>query len=302
MPRHPRRIGRHKPSSAHGVRGVVPPEPGGTLRALVEEGIVTAAALTARDDLDLAAASMQRLGALTSGMWRALSRELVTAAQRLDGNIMDRLLEIERRARTLGVDREAVLSAGFAAGHLAEHRERLDTLFEPTADAYRLLQPDMLYGFATDVLEDDLPLPPAESAARERLVGHPPGVGEPPEAASAAMQASELDVDDDGPPLAERVTLFLWPAPLTPALLSIVSSPPEGATPETLEDVALEHHLMTPPPLLEALTAASGLSAERVTEALSVLGVACWSAHHLDELDDDELEEDDDDVADDGGS
>jgi hypothetical protein len=252
------------------VRPVVPPEPGGTLRALVEEGIVAAAALTARDDLDLAAASMQRLGALTSGMWRALSRELATAAQRLDGSIMDRLSDIERRARTLAVDRETVLSAGFAAGHLAEHRERLDTLVEPAADAHRLLQPDMLYGFHIDAIDED----------------------------------DDDDDDDDEPmPRGERVTLLLWPAPLTPAFLSVMSSLPEGTTPETADDVALRHELITPPPLLEALSAAGGLSAERVTEALSVLGVACWSAHHLDELnnDDDELEEDDDDVADDGG-
>ncbi len=89
---------------------------------------MTAAALDARDDLGAAAISMQRLGELTSGMWRALSRELVTAADRLDRQAEERLDELEGRAHALGVAPDAVLAAAAAAGHLDEHRQTLERL------------------------------------------------------------------------------------------------------------------------------------------------------------------------------
>ena len=79
---------------------------------------MTAAALNARDDLIAAAMSMQRLGSLTSGMWRALSRELATAAERLERESDEHLDGLYRRARALDVDPDAVLEAGVAAGHL----------------------------------------------------------------------------------------------------------------------------------------------------------------------------------------
>jgi hypothetical protein len=101
-------------------------DPAAALRSLIQEGIVTAAALHTRDDLIVAAMSMQRLGSLTSGMWRALSRELATAAERLERESDEHLDNLNRRARALDVDADAVLEAGVAAGHLDEHRETLE--------------------------------------------------------------------------------------------------------------------------------------------------------------------------------
>ncbi|MBV9175243.1 MAG: hypothetical protein JOZ81_34745 [Chloroflexi bacterium] len=49
--------------------------------------------------------------------------------------------------------------------------------------------------------------------------------------------------------------------------------------------------------LVDALSAASGLSGEDVLPALSALGVACWSAHQTDEHagdgDEDDIDDDD---------
>src|SRR5215467_5378487 len=85
MSGHPRRRNERRLST--GVRtpqAAARVDPAAALRSLIQEGIVTAAALNARDDLITAAMSMQRLGSLTSGMWRALSRELATADERLE--------------------------------------------------------------------------------------------------------------------------------------------------------------------------------------------------------------------------
>ena len=89
MPRHPGSRNRDRPSSAaRRPRAESHVDRAASLRSLIQKGIVTAAALDARDDLEAAALSMERFGNLTSGMWRALSRELVTAAERLDRQSM----------------------------------------------------------------------------------------------------------------------------------------------------------------------------------------------------------------------
>jgi hypothetical protein len=275
LPHRTRHLGRQGPPADRGPRVAIGVDPVGGLRALVEEGIVTAAALNARDDLELAAASTQRLGALTSGMWRALSRELATAAERLDRSTMERMDDIERRARALHVDADDVAAAGVAAIHLAEHRETLETLLQPDEDAHLLAGTSLLLGFSIDALED-----------------HP----------------DVVDDDAEPGPGSVSVTVFLWPAPLTPAIVSIAPALPGGTdAADEPENMALDLGLAAPAPLLEALAVASGLAADRVSQALSALGVACWTAHHLDEQPTDELddeldeEEIDDDVEADGG-
>ncbi len=239
---------------------------------MIEEGIIAAAALNARDDLELAAASTQRLGALSSGMWRALSRELATAAERLDRATMERVSDIDRRARALQVDPEEVIAVGAAAAHLAEHRERLETLVKPGQDAHQLLSPDMLFGFSLEA-----PLEPEWEEEDDE----------------------EEEDDDVVKPPAIDVALFLWPTPLTPAIVSIVPTLLPGATATALtpEDVSLGLALKASPLLFDALTSTTELSADSATQALIALAVACWTAHHLDELppdddDDDEAEED----------
>jgi hypothetical protein len=258
--RRARRSGRHGASSVRAPHVAIETDPTAALRRLVEEGIITAAALGARDDLELAAASTQRLGTLTSGMWRALGRELATAAERLDRSSMDRLDDIDRRARLLSVSADDVLAAGFAAGHLAEHRERLESLVTKDMDVHLLLGPDMLFGFTIEPPEDDRP---------------------------GSM----------------RVVLHLWPAPLSPATVSIAPSVPEGTDgPTELDAISLDLGVAAHTQLLDALTTATGQSRDHVSQALSALGIACWTAHHLDEEgSEDEEEELDDGVEGDGG-
>jgi hypothetical protein len=257
-------------------------DPAAALRALIEEGIIAAAALNARDDLELAAASTQRLGALSSGMWRALSRELATAAERLDRSTLERMEDIARRARALQVDPDEVVAAGVAAGHLAEHRATLETLATPGLDSHRLLGPNLLFAFSLDTSLDE---------------------------EDEEEDDDDDDDDDDEPgPAAVEVALFFWPTPLMPAIVTIVPSLLPGVTDDTLEpeDVKLGLTLLAPPLLIAALTTATELAGDDLDRALTGLAVACWTAHFLDEQpleddDDDEEADIDDDVEDDDG-
>ena len=84
MPRRPRSRGPRRPSAAPRTPHGPALEPPDRLRALVQEGIIAAAALHTVTDLAQAAASTHRLGTLTAGTWRALSQELAAAAERLE--------------------------------------------------------------------------------------------------------------------------------------------------------------------------------------------------------------------------
>src|ERR1700716_2401501 len=104
MPRHPKQRHADRRSAPRSPRAAVDLDPVARLRPLIQEGIIAAAALDARDDLEAAAVSMDRLGSLTSGIWRALSRELETASERLEFQVEERLADLERRSRALQVD------------------------------------------------------------------------------------------------------------------------------------------------------------------------------------------------------
>lgn len=88
-------------------QAAVTAEPVAPARGLVQASIITAAALDAANDLATAAASVRRLGQLSSGMWRALGRELATAAERLDRQAQEHLDDLERQSGVLQVDPEA---------------------------------------------------------------------------------------------------------------------------------------------------------------------------------------------------
>lgn len=242
------------------------------LRSLIQDGIVTAAALDARDDLSAAAVSMERLGRLTSGMWRALSRELVTAAARLERQSDEHLDNLVRRARTLERDPDTVLLAGVAAGHLEEHRETLDALVPAlTGDAQRLSAPDVLLGFsiADDPFDDDTSATDDNSSV------------------GAAREVSDTES------LAIDVWLFVWPAPLDPVRVTIV---PELEDADRNDDVPPEVTVTGTPSAqdaaVEALASTYSMTPDAIVNALSTLAVACWSAHdsdeHADAIDDDD--------------
>ena len=274
MSRHPSLRNRGRPSAvARRPRPVSQTDPDAALRALVHEGIVTAAALAACSDLGSAAMSMERLGELTSGMWRALSRELVAAAERLDRQVEEHLDNVSRRAKALDVAPAAVLAAGVAAGHLAEHRETLETMLPRLEEEVRrLVASEVLLGFSVDeevLVENDL-----ETADKDGLDAEPESGG-------------------DVPALAIDVWLFLWPVPFSPARVRIL--------PELVElepDItSVSLGATADDALVEALTAMPSLQREDILPALSALGLACWSAHKADEHGEDD--DDDDDVSDD---
>jgi hypothetical protein len=279
--RRSRHIRHRGPRSPRAPGAAIELDPAARLRALVNEGIIAAAALTARDHLELAAASTGRLGSLTSGMWRALSRELSTAAERLDVSIGERLDDLERRARVLDVDESQALVAGVAAGHLDSHRATIEKLVDAHSNTRALLAPNMLFGCGIeDPLVDD-----------DELLEADDGDDDDDDASAVAVAD-----DDESSPWTVRIWLFLWPAPLSPAgvtfipALEALTEPVVDAESPTLLDVSI------PVPLMEALTAATGLSSADVEGALTELAVQCWTAH---ELDDAALENDQDDDDDD---
>jgi len=187
--------------------------------------------------------------------------------------------DIERRARSLRVEADQVVAAGVAAAHLAEHRETLETLVKPDQDARRFLGPNMLYGFSIDARD-------AETVfVRQQPEEETDDTSGPP--------------DDEAVPGSVLVTLYLWPAPLTPASVLIVPSIPGGTDGSfELKDVALDLGLSAPDLLLDALSLASKLRADAVNRALPALAVACWTAHHLDEVAQDEDEEEEEEEED----
>ncbi|MBV9327484.1 MAG: hypothetical protein JO352_27400 [Chloroflexi bacterium] len=242
---------------------------------------MTAASLHARDDLITAAMSMQRLGTLTSGMWCALSRELATAAERLERESDEHVDSLYRRARALDVDPDAVLEAGIAAGHLDEHRETLERVLATLdEDVRRLAAPDVLLGFSVD---DEVLLREEQLEEDEVDTSDDSGVDAGDEAGEAA----------DDAPLAIHVWLFVWPAPLRPARVRIV---PElavaDADAEPESDLSVSFSAIAPEAVVDALSSTCGLPGEGILPALSGLGLACWSAHQADEHGDDDDDDD----------
>jgi len=243
--------------------------------------MVTSAALDARDDLDAAAVSMERLGQLTSGMWRALSHELAEAAERLDRQVDEHLDEVSRRAKALEVAPEAVLAAGVAAGHLAEHREALEALLPNLEEEVRrLAASDVLLGFSVEddvLVEDDAVDEDDLEATGEDGTDSEPGA--------------------DTPVPAVDVWLFLWPAPFNPARVRVTPDP-ELARSDAPPDIAsVGVGAVADDVALEALSALPGVQRGDVLPALAALGLACWSAHLADEhVEEDEADSDEDDV------
>jgi hypothetical protein len=285
MPRHPKHRHAGRRSAPRSPRAAADLDPVARLRPLIHEGIITAAALEANDDLAAAAASMHRLGSLTSGMWRALSRELVTASERLDRQVEERLEDLQRRSLALQVDAGTVLAAGAAASHLEEHRETLDTLLPGLEEAAvrRLAAPDVLFGFAVDnpmlpFEDDDLDDDEVEQDEVEE------------DGADAADASEDADMVS---PLTLRIWLFLWPAPLSPARVAIVL--PVLADPTaTKPDLSMSMKVAAGHSLIDALALTLGLPSERIPPMLSALAMICLTAHQIDERDDEDEDEDDD--------
>jgi hypothetical protein len=218
-------------------------------------------------------------------MWRAFGRELASAAERLDRQAQEHLDELQRRAHRLGVDPDAVMAAAVAMAHLEEHRETLGTLLPSLDDEVRrLAASDVLLGFTVDaeaVVENE-----NENENEE----------DSPDDATQVAAAADMDATDV-PRLAVRIWLFLWPAPLLPAAVTIVPDLDRLARSSTITDLgdAISVEVETPDALVDALAGACDLPIEGVLAALPRLGLACWSAHQADERGDDEDDQDDED-------
>ena len=221
---------------------------------------------------------MERLGQLTSGMWRALSHELAEAAERLDRQVDEHLDEVSRRAKALDVAPDAVLAAGVAAGHLAEHREALEALLPNLEEEVRrLAASDVLLGFSVEdevLVEDD-------TVDEDDLE-------------ATAEDGTDAEPGADMPVPAVDVWLFLWPAPFSPTRVRVTPhlAVPQGqATPDV---ASVGVGVVADDVLLEALGALPGVLREDILPALSALGLACWSAHLADEHSEDDDTDDDD--------
>src|SRR6266545_1065601 len=177
-------------------------------------------------------------------MWRALSRELVTAAERLDRQSDEYLDDVYRRAQALEVAPDAVLAAGAAAGHLAEHRETLNDLL-PTLEeeVRRLATPDVLLGFSVDdaVLVDDEELEKDEFDTAE----------------DDGVEAKD-ETGDDIPGLAIDVWMFVWPAPLSPAQVRIVPDIAAAAN-ATEADLSVSFGVTADEAVVETLSTSCGM-------------------------------------------
>ena len=245
--------------------------------------MVTAAALDARDDLDAAAVSMERLGQLTSGMWRALSHELAEAAERLDRQVDEHLDKgvADGRKRWMW-HRARCLRRASPPATWPSTIEALEALLpDLEEEVRRLAASDVLLGFS---VEDEVLV--ETNGGRGRSRSH------------WRRWQADAEPGADMPVPAVDVWSFLWPAPFSPARSQVTPNlavPKGEATPDV---TSVGVGVVADDVLLEALSALPGVLREDILPALSALGLACWNAHLADEHgeDDDDDDTDDDDV------
>src|SRR5260370_14747893 len=98
------------------------PAPQSVVQA-VQAAIVACAHLAAYEHVSAAAQACQRLGALTSGRWRAAGRDLATLEEDLQTAFATAAAAGESRADELGVPEDALWAVCDAAGALDLLRE-----------------------------------------------------------------------------------------------------------------------------------------------------------------------------------
>jgi hypothetical protein len=127
------------------------------LRQAVEAAIVVSAHVMAREQVFDAAQSMKRLGALTSGRWRAAARDLDRLGEELMTAGTDIAYDLQQRAASLGIEVESLWMAGDAAGTLDMLREEAADHLDEDSSARRLLdESEALFGVSF-VEEDVMP-------------------------------------------------------------------------------------------------------------------------------------------------
>jgi hypothetical protein len=126
------------------------------LAQAVKTAIVAAAHLAAYERVAAAAEACRRLGALTSGRWRSVARDLAGFEDELQNAFATAAEDVSERATRLGIPEVALWTAGDAAAAFDLLRDvALDEL-EEGSPAARILQGDVVFG--TSFVDDpDLP-------------------------------------------------------------------------------------------------------------------------------------------------
>jgi hypothetical protein len=131
------------------------PAPQSVVQA-VQAAIVASAHLAAYEHVAAAAQACQRLGALTSGRWRSVGRDLAGFEEDLQAAFATAAAAVESRANELGVPEDTLWAVGDAAGTLDLLRE---AALEETEDGSRpaaVLRGQILFG-ASFVEDPELP-------------------------------------------------------------------------------------------------------------------------------------------------
>ncbi|MDQ3808842.1 MAG: hypothetical protein M3336_00965 [Chloroflexota bacterium] len=120
----------------------------------VQTAIVASAHLSAFEHVSAAAQACRRLGALTSGRWRSVARDLDRLESELQAAFATSAEEVADRASELDVPEEALWTAGDAAATLDLLRDSaLEELEDQEGRAAQLLRGRVLFGVA--FLEDE---------------------------------------------------------------------------------------------------------------------------------------------------
>lgn len=118
------------------------------VRKAVDAGILAAAHAATLERVGLAEDACARLGALSSGRWRAAARELAELEESLERSLQDLVEDVRRKGAAADVPEETLWTLGEAAwtyDTLSE--DALDEIDEGTA-AEKVLDGDLLYGVA----------------------------------------------------------------------------------------------------------------------------------------------------------
>jgi hypothetical protein len=199
----------------------------------VEVAIVASAHLAAYEHLSAATHAVRRLGQLSTGRWRSVARDLERLEDDLQTAFSESARELTTHAEKLGVEEEALWSAGDAAATLDLLRDSaLEEVDEDSPEA-RLLTGRQLFGVAF-VENPELP---------DRGTTLLFGWAEPLVPATWPWQASWIVEDGEEDGMEEE--LDLYPAgevEISEALLDSVASElgtGQVAAQETLQAVAV---------------------------------------------------------------
>jgi len=117
-----------------------------SLAEAVQVAIVASAHATAYERISAAAEACERLGALSSGRWRSVTRDLERWEEDLERALDQVSEDVARRASSLGVPEEALWTMGDAADLLDALREDALDVLGDNDNAARLLDGDLLFG------------------------------------------------------------------------------------------------------------------------------------------------------------